>query len=381
MIDRPSTTHTPQSKHPLSGLQVVSMAEQYPGPFATTILSDLGADVIQIERPGVGDPARFLRPFYEAINRGKRSIALDITTPEGRDSAIDLIKQADVFLEGFRPGKLARQGLGYEALSAVNPALIYCSISGFGQTGPYRDRPAHDLTFQGLSGALNERITGDVTGRSPGVLLGDTTSALYATIGVLAAIEGRRKTGKGTHIDIALSDAVLATMGVFVASAEFSDIDPPPQAEPAYDLFQCADGLFLTLSIAHEDVYWTALCADLDLDDVATLSRAARVENRDVLRARIAAKIAKKPRLHWEAVFTASGQMWGPAHRLHEVADDPHVAARGMMERLTRADGVDQWVIRQPVKFSAYENAPLARAPELGEHQGEGFSNSSRIET
>ncbi len=136
----------------LSGLRVLSMAEQYPGPFCTMILSDMGADVIQVERPKIGDPSRFLKSFYESLNRGKRSIALDIRNSVDKDRLIDLVKDSDVFLEGFRPGKLAKHGLGYEELRAINPQLIYVSISGFGQDGPYRDRPAHDITFQGIGG-------------------------------------------------------------------------------------------------------------------------------------------------------------------------------------------------------------------------------------
>ncbi|MEO1292804.1 MAG: CaiB/BaiF CoA-transferase family protein, partial [Pseudomonadota bacterium] len=187
---------------PLAGLKVVSMAEQYPGPFCTMMLSDFGADVIQVERPGTGDPSRFMASFYEALNRGKRSRALDARKPDDRDALLALLDQADVFLEGFRPGKLAKFGLGWEDLSARNPQLIYCSISGFGQTGPYRDRPAHDITYQGVGGALDERIDGSVTGAPPGFLLGDTTAALYATIGILTALQGRERTGMGTFIDV-----------------------------------------------------------------------------------------------------------------------------------------------------------------------------------
>ena len=200
---------------PLDGLRVVSMAEQYPGPFCTMMLSDFGADVIQVERPDGGDPARFLPSFFEAINRGKRSLALDIKSADGRDRLLELIDRADVFLEGFRPGKLARLGLDWPTLSARNPRLIYCSISGFGQTGPYRDRPAHDLTYQGLGGALNERLTGEVTGAPPEFLMGDTCSALYAAIGILTALQGRERTGRGTYVDVAMSDTVTAAFTGF----------------------------------------------------------------------------------------------------------------------------------------------------------------------
>ena len=358
--------------HALAGLRVVSMAEQYPGPFCTMILSDMGADVIQVERPGTGDPSRFLSAFYESVNRGKRSVALDIRQPEAKRRLLELLADADVFLEGFRPGKLAKQGLAYEDVRAINPGIVYCSISGYGQTGPYRDRPAHDLTYQGIGGALAERIEGQVRGLPPSLLLGDTASALYAAIGILGALLGRERTGRGTYIDISMADTVTAAMTVFVGMLG-QETPAPPQAEPGYDLFECADGRFLTLSIAHEDAQWDRLCADLGMDDAAGLIRTERVERRTRLHARIAGAIAAQPFTHWEAVFEASGQMWGPANRIADLPDDPQIRARGLMERLTRADGVAQWVLRQPIRFSAYENAPLTPAPGLGEHDGAGF--------
>lgn len=358
--------------HLLSGLRVVSMAEQYPGPFCTMILSDLGADVIQVERPESGDPSRFLAAFYEAVNRGKRSVALDFRQAESKAQLLELLAEADVFLEGFRPGKLAKQGLGYHDVRAINPRLVYCSISGYGQTGPYRDRPAHDLTYQGVGGALDERLAGAVRGLPPSLLLGDTASALYAAIGILGALLARERTGQGTQIDISLADTVVAAMTAFVGM-QGQETPPPPQSEPAYDLFECADGRFLTLSIAHEDDYWDRLCADLGIDDAAGLTRSERVAQRSALRAEIARVVAAKPFTHWSRLFEASGQMWGPANRLADLPEDPQIRARDLMARLTRADGMEQWVLRQPIRFSHYRNAPLSRAPTLNEHAGAGF--------
>jgi len=336
------------------------------------ILSDMGADVIQVERPKIGDPSRFLKFFYERLNRGKRSVALDIRDDADKERLLALVVDADVFLEGFRPGKLAARGLGYEDLKAVNPRLIYCSISGYGQTGPYRDRPAHDITFQGIGGALDERLKGDVNGLPPATLMGDTASALYATIGLLSAIVARHRDGVGTHIDIAMSDSVLATQTPFAGGT--SEDDPaPPQAEPAYGLFRCADGRFLTLSIAHEDDYWKRLCWDLNLTDLVETKRDERVSKREEIKDRVAAVIASRPFEAWEATFEKSGQMWGPAYRLDDVSEDPQIEDRDLFARLERADGVSQLVLRQPIRFSAYRNAPLRRAPRLNETPDAGF--------
>ncbi|RJL05525.1 CoA transferase [Paracoccus aestuarii] len=359
----------------LKGLKVVSMAEQYPGPFCTLILSDMGADVIQVERPETGDPSRFLASFYESLNRNKRSVAVDARVPEQKEALLDLIREADVFLEGFRPGKLAKLGLGYEALAAINPRLIYASISGFGQTGPYRMRPAHDLSFSGLGGALDERIRGDVQGRPPALLLGDATAGLYAVIGVLAALHGRQSSGEGSHIDIAMSDAVMSLQLPFIGT-DRTDQGAVPQADPGYGLYETADGRWLTTSIAHEDAYWDMLCRDTGVTAGIGLKRAERVARHDEMVAQIGAKIREKPFSHWEEVFEASGQMWGPALTREGLVDDPHLAARGLFGKLTRQDGAQQSVLRQPVKFSAYDNVALSPAPQVGQHDGEGFGDT-----
>lgn len=355
----------------LDGLKVVSMAEQYPGPFCTMHLSDMGADVIQVERPD-GDPSRFLPSFYEGLNRNKRSVALDLRDPDQKAQLRGLIAKADVFLEGFRPGKLAKLGFGYEDLKSLHPTLIYVSISGFGQTGPYRTRPAHDLSFQGLGGALDERISGAVSGAPPAVLLGDSVSGLYAVNGILSALFARERTGKGTYVDIAMSDAVLALQTPFIA-ADAEEDAALPQRDPGYGLYETSDGRWLTTSIAHEDDFWDRLCQDVGLDDGVGLSRPERVARRDELTGRIAERIQRKPFAHWEELFEAAGQMWGPALTRAELAEDPQIQARELFDRITRGDGTVQRILRQPVKFSAYENAPLRRAPAIGENQGEGF--------
>ena len=264
---------------PLAGLRVVSMAEQFPGPLATMILADMGADIIQVERPGTGDPSRFLSGFYEALNRGKRSVALDIRNPKDKAELLALVADADVFLEGFRPGKLEKQGLGYAVLSALNSGLLYCSISGYGQNGPYRDRPAHDLTLQGVGGALEDRLDQQVLGQPPAVMMSDSASGLFAVIGVLSALQARQRTGRGSYIDIAMSDSVTAMLAPLVGMVGQGG-EPPPQAEPAYDIFACADGRWITLSIAHEDAYWARLCADLDLADLSAMKRPAPTSGR-----------------------------------------------------------------------------------------------------
>ncbi|MCC6306222.1 MAG: CoA transferase, partial [Rhodobacteraceae bacterium] len=320
------------------------------------------------------DPSRFLTGFYEALNRGKRSVALDIRDPADRARLLELADAADVFLEGFRPGKLARLGLGFAALAARNPGLVYCSITGYGQTGPYRDRPGHDLSIQGVGGALEERLDGAVHGLPPALLLGDNAAGLFAVIGILAALAARPRSGRGSHVDIAMSDSVTALVAPFLGMAGEAGAAAPPQADPAYDLFRCADGRWITLSIAHEDAYWDRLAADLGLADLVGLGRPQRVARRAELKARLEAVIATRDRDEWARILAGADHMGGPVNRLADLPGDPHVRARGLIERLTRADGGTQWATRQPVRFSAWANAPLRRAPRPDEHRGAEFA-------
>lgn len=354
---------------PLSGLRILSLAEQYPGPFCTMILAELGADVIQVERPEGGDPSRMLPGFYGALNHSKRSVALDLNRQEDLDTLFELAAGADVFIEGFRPGRLNRFGLGSDELCDLHPELVYLSISGFGQDSDHRHRPAHDISFQGFGGALESRLDGKTHGAPPELLLADTLSGLYAAIAILSALQGRTRTGKGGYIDLAMADTVASAMTAFIGLLD----DPGaarPQDEPAYDLFQCADGQWITLSIAHEDNWWALLCRELELgEELAALERPRRVEARESLKARIAAAIALEPRAYWQGKFDADGQMWSPAHRLADLPTDPHFAARKLFDRITgSAGGAAHWIVRQPFKMAAYPVGKARPAPALGEH-------------
>lgn len=363
----------PADAQALSGLRVVSMAEQYPGPLCTMTLSDLGADVIQVERPGIGDPSRYLKSFYECLNRGKRSVALDLRQADQKDTLLALLRDADVFLEGYRPGKLEKLGLGYDEVTAINPGIIYVSISGYGQDGPYRMRPAHDLSCAGAGGILAQYMDGTVTGAMPALALADAMAGLYATIGVLTGLAARNRTGLGTYVDIGMLDSVLALQTGFFALTQ-AEREAKPMEDPGYELYEAADGKWLTTSIANENPFWDQLCRDVGLPELAGLARPERLARRAELTQKIGAQIARHPRAYWEEIFEASGQMWGPAHAVEDLPGDPQIAARGLFETITRADGVSHAVMRQPIRFSAWANAPLLRAPVLDENRGEGFA-------
>jgi len=224
---------------------VVSLAQQYPGPFATLLMSDLGADVVQVEHPR-GDPTRRHAAFYESVNRNKAGVCLDLKTEEGRVKLAGLLDDCDIFLEGFKPGTADRLGVGYPALCELYPRLIYVSISAFGQTGPYRDRPAHDLSIQAISGMLWGHESGALA--APYIGHADLVAGMFAAFGAVSALQLRHVTGKGTYVDVAMADCLVSWMTAIVGPAmNGAGFNEPNQ--PGYGAFRCADDRWLTLSV------------------------------------------------------------------------------------------------------------------------------------
>jgi crotonobetainyl-CoA:carnitine CoA-transferase CaiB-like acyl-CoA transferase len=356
----------------LDGVRVLSLAEQYPGPYATLVLADLGADVVLVERPGGGDPARGFGPFFEAVNRGKRSLALDLKQPAGRDALLRLARDADVLLEGYRPGTVDRLGVGYDDVRAVNERIVYVSISGFGQDGPYRDRPAHDASYQATAGLLWERGEAGAAGPSPSLQVGDLSGAMFALSGTLAALFERERKGHGAYVDVSITDGLVSWMTTALVPV-VNGLGPPgfPQ-EPGYALYATADGKLISLGIAHEDWFWRPFCALAGLEDVAGLGSRERVARYDELARRIEAALLTRTRDEWAAAFDAAGVPFGPVNALEEVASDPHVQARGLLVEVPGAAGEPaQLHVRQPLRFAGYESGPTRRAPRLGEHTRE----------
>lgn len=356
---------------PLAGLRVVSLAEQYPGPYATLLLADLGAEVVLVERPSGGDPARQFPPFHAALNRNKRSVTLDLKNEDGRARLRELLRTADVLLEGFRPGTMQRLGFGYDEVSRVNPGLVFVSISGFGQTGPYRDRPAHDLSYQAIAGLMFRRARDGDTGQPDELAIGDLSSGMFAALGAMAALLERARTGRGRHVDVSMTDGLVSWMSVMLGPVMNRSPLADISAEPAYGVFSCADGRLLTLSIAHEDWFWRPLCGLLGMDDVAALDRAARVAGGDALQSRIAARLAAEPRDAWAPRLDAAGIPWGPVNDLDEVAADPHFRARGMFARVPQPGGEALHHVAQPLVFDGVHPGPSRGVPSLGEGNAE----------
>ncbi|MCG5076175.1 CaiB/BaiF CoA transferase family protein [Paraburkholderia tagetis] len=356
---------------PLKGIRVITLAEQYPGPYATLVLADLGADVIIVERPNGGDPARQLPDFHAALNRGKRAVALDLKSEADRAALRRLIESADVFMEGFRPGTMARLGFGHDDVAKINPRTVYVSISGFGQTGPYRDRPAHDLSYQAIAGLLYRQAQTGQIEASPELAIGDLSSAMFAVAGCLAALVERAATGRGKYVDVSMTDGLVSWMSVFLAPVMnggelgMAHIN----GQPAYGVFRCADDRLLTLSITHEDWFWAPLCELLGLRELAPIKGPERTAREGELKPLIAAALLKRPRDEWGPMLDTAGVAWGPVNSLVEVVQDAHFRERGMFRQVAEYNGKTSWYVAQPLVFDGGEHpGPAAGVPGIGQH-------------
>ena len=365
---------------PLAGLKVIELARILAGPWAGQTLADLGAEVLKLESPEGDDTRRWGPPFIErdgersaayfhACNRGKTSEIVDFRTEEGQARVRELVAEADILIENFKVGGLAKYGLDYASLSELNSGLIYCSITGFGQDGPYAHRAGYDYIIQGMSGFMS--ITGDPDGQPQraGVAVTDLFTGLYSVAGILAALHQRERTGKGQHIDMALLDcAVAATANQ--AMNYLATGTPPgrtgnyhPNLAP-YQVFDCADGYIIIAT--GNDAQYQRLCRVLGCDDLAEapdyLRNADRVANREALIAALTARTVTFSKADLLAACEAEGIPAGPINDLSEVFEDPQVKARGMRVELDGVPGV-----RGPFRFSDAELALERPSPKLGE--------------
>lgn len=358
------------SEPPLTGLTVLSLAEQYPGPYATMLLADLGAEVILVERPGSGDPSRQFASFYEALNRNKRSVAIDLKAAQGCEVFLRLCERADAVLEGFRPGVVERLGVHYEAVREVNPAIVYVSISGFGQEGPLRHRPAHDVSYQAMAGMLHERLERDDPGPAPSVAIGDLSSGMFAAIATLTGVLARERTGEGAYLDVSMTDGLLSwmTTDLFSAANDLPEPGVPPR-DPGYGLFPTADGGVISLSVAHEDPFWRSLCRVLSMEELAGLEAQERRERYEELRGRIADVISTRTHEEWERLFDEAAVPFGPVLSLEEVLAHPHTRSRRMVVDVPGSgDRPTRQHVRQPIEVQGAETTIRRHVPDLGQN-------------
>ena len=372
-------------QHALNGIRVLDITQVMAGPYCAMLLCDLGADVIKVEAPPGGDASRRMAgargtesAAFNAVNRGKRGIVVDIKAAAGREIVLRLAAGADVLVENARPGVMARRGLGYDDLKAVNPGLVYASISGYGQTGPHGARGGFDLVAQGVSGIMS--VTGEPGGPpvKAGIPLTDLGAGLFAVTGILAALHHRTRTGEGQHIDTSLVEAGIA-LSVWEATEYFSSGRAPQPMGSAhrmsapYQALACADG-YVTVGAANDRLF-ERLCHLLGHAEWTRepdfADDTARVANRQALAERIEAVTRTRPRAHWLALFEEHGVPCGPINTYADVFADEQIAARNMVVQTDHPTLGRLRTLGTPLKMSRTPPRPGRAAPLLGQHTDE----------
>jgi crotonobetainyl-CoA:carnitine CoA-transferase CaiB-like acyl-CoA transferase len=374
----------------LERLTVVDLSSHLSGPYCAMLLADHGADVIKVERPDGGDDARRMPPFmggesapFMIWNRNKRSVVIDLKTEAGKAQLLRLVDGADVLIENFRPGTLERLGLGWPTLSARYPRLIYAAISGFGQTGPYRERGGFDLVTQGMSGLMS--VCGPADGpphRMP-IAISDVAAGMHLAVGVLAALEARHHTGRGQLVETSLLESAIS-LGVYEAAHVAATGERPPRLGQAhrgsspYQVFPTADG-WITVGAAQNN-FWTRLCDLLGAPELKEDRRFGtngdRVRNNGELVALLERRFKEKPSAHWLDALEAAGIPAGPVLHFEEAMADPHIVARGMVAETEHPAAGTFKTLGIAVKLSDTPGALRRPAPRLGEHTAEVLGSS-----
>jgi crotonobetainyl-CoA:carnitine CoA-transferase CaiB-like acyl-CoA transferase len=370
---------------PLTGIKVLDLSRVLAGPWATQILADLGAEVIKIEKPGEGDETRTWGPpylerdgareaaYFLAANRGKKSVCIDIAKPEGARLIADLAVQADVLIENFKVGGLQRYGLDFATLSVLNPRLVYCSITGYGQDGPYAEKPGYDFVIQAMGGMMSLTGAADGEPMKAGVAITDLMTGLYAANAIQAALHHRHQTGRGQHIDLALMDVQVAMLANQALNYFVSGRNPGrwgnahPNIVP-YQAFAAQDG-DLVVAVGN-DGQFTRLCQAIGAGDLVTDPRftrnADRVKNRAALVTRLQAVFAEEPVTHWIDRLDAAGVPVGGVNGLDQVFADPQVVSRGLRIDLPHATLGTAPGVASPIRLSNADIGATSAPPALG---------------
>lgn len=366
----------------LQGIRVIEQGSFITGPAAGMLLADLGADVIKVEQPGSGDPFRAFKgglysAHFQAYNRNKRSIALDVKSEDDRDILDDLVRSADVYLHNFRPGVAERLGVGEARLRALNPRLVYCAISGFGPSGPYRHRPAYDTVAQACSGYLH-LLVNPGNPRVVGPAIADAVTGFYAAYGVLGALVERGRTGTGRMVEVSMLEAMCHfNIDAFTHLFALNEVMGPysrPRASQSYVL-ECSDNRWIALHMSSPEKFWQSLARVIgrpDLfEDPRFADRFARIENYEAMIGTLAEAFRQRPRAEWCALLEAEDVPHAPAYRSDEVMEDPQVRHLGLeVETMHPAMGRFR-SIRNPVVYDAAPSVEISAPPTLDEHRAD----------
>ncbi|MXY20130.1 MAG: CoA transferase [Dehalococcoidia bacterium] len=370
----------------LEGVKVLDLTQIMAGPYCTMMLADMGADVVKVEKPNGGDDTRRMGPpFIEGesaaflgINRNKRSIVVDLRSDEGREIVMDMVRRYDILVQNFRPGSLERMGLGYEQVRELNPAMVYCTISGFGVTGPYATRGGFDLVTQGMSGLMSVTGHPDSPPTKVGVPVCDLNAGMFAVIGILTAYINRLKTGEGQHVDTSLLEGGIAY--TFWESAMYfatGDVPGPKgsahRLTAPYQAFETSDG-YVNIGAANQ-ANWERLCAAIGRDELVSDPRFVeprdRMNNLDALIATLEQTFSQKSSGYWLDALEASGVPAGPIYDIQQVYDDPQVRAREMIVETEHPVAGRTSNIGIPIKLSETPGLFQRPAPTLGQHTDE----------
>jgi crotonobetainyl-CoA:carnitine CoA-transferase CaiB-like acyl-CoA transferase len=367
---------------PLDGIIVLDLTRLLPGAVATMMLGDFGADIIKIEEPGIGDPARQSRAgikqpgaYFLATNRNKRSIAINLKQPAGREIFLELAKRADVVVEGFRPGVMDRLGIGYETLKEINPRLVYCAITGYGQDGPYRGKAGHDVNYISIAGLLGVNGMKDGPPMIPGVQIADLAGgSMHAVIGILLALQARQRSGEGQMVDVSMMDGSLAMMFVPFAAYLANGAQPQRGAQglsgryACYQVYETEDGRYLALG-ALEPKFWENACRVLGREDFID-QQFVDAEQMDCIRA-LSEIFRTKTADEWLAAFEGVDTCLALVKDIAEMIDDPQVKNRGLIAEIEHPTSGRIKQIAPTVKLSATPGEMRSPPPLLGEHTSE----------
>ena len=375
-----------EMKTPLEGVRVLDLSHALAGPHCATMLADFGADVYKLETPGTGDIARAWgvpldggeNSYFVSLHRNKKGLSIDLKSDAGKALFMQLVEKCDVLLENFRVGALERLGLGYEAVKAVNPGIVYCSVSGFGQDGPYRERAALDLVVQAESGMIS--VTGEpgTSGSRCGVSIADLTAGMYAAFGILMALRVKEKTGVGQQVDVSMLEGQLSLLNIMIASYLANGDVPKPmgtayQALLPYQTFKTQTG-DLALAVGSQKL-WKVFCPLIgrpDLtDDPRFSENMARGQNRDALVAILSEIFLTKTFEQWETLLVDAGIPMGAINTVDKVVEHPQIVARGAMVDVEHPRAGPVKMVGVPVRLSETPGAIRSPSPSLGEHSAQ----------
>lgn len=338
---------------PLEGIKILDLSTQIPGPYCSMLLADLGADVIKIENTDdIGDPTRLLPYLFNNVNRNKKSICLNLKSSEAQKIFYKMSETVDVLIEGFRPGVCKKLNIDYTTIKDINPQILYCSITGYGQEGPYKDKPGHDINYLGYSGLLSLESDLKKSSNISAIPVADLAGSMYAVVSILAALIHRDKTGIGQYLDVSMTASAFSLMGASIAAGLKDEKENASLYIPHYGVFKTKDDKHLTLGIMHEEHFWKHLCSVIDMGDLAKLDLFNRIARRDEISDRLQKRFIKMNLTEWITILDDADVPCGPVYNIEESYSDPQMMHRkSVFEMDHPAEGKTKHRAF-PVKFS-----------------------------